>query len=195
MAERIVHHETPMEYFKSLVDEAVARRRLVSSEDATFYVVSLLTGFVRPEPAAATALQQPLAIRLARALQTGGAEQRQGLRQVGDVSLFISGFFGDSLARRPVGVDYYVALGGYAYGSLGRRESEARAAVFAELAEKFVAYVDVLSEVSERTSLPSSCDLLRLYERWLQTPTRRNGERLVDRGILPTSSPGPRRVQ
>ncbi len=36
---------------------------------------------------------QPLAIRLAQALETGGTRQRVLLRQVGDASLFLSGFF------------------------------------------------------------------------------------------------------
>ena len=37
-----------------------------------------------------------------KALGTGGARQRTELRQVGDLSLFISGFFSDSLQRRAV---------------------------------------------------------------------------------------------
>ena len=36
--------------------------------------------------------------------------------------------------------------------------------VFDELSGKFVAFVDVLGEVSERSALTSNADLLRLYE-------------------------------
>ena len=64
-------------------------------------------------------LQQPsrrrrraAGVRLARALDGGGAEQRASLKQIGDVSLFISGFFSDSLRRKLVDVDYYVSIGG-----------------------------------------------------------------------------------
>src|SRR5687768_17042923 len=76
MAEQLVHDETPMEYFKQLVEGALAHQRVHSSEHTTFYVVNLLAAFVCPQPETADALQEPLALRLARALQTGGIQQR-----------------------------------------------------------------------------------------------------------------------
>jgi len=196
MAERLVHHETPMEYFKGMVEGALDRQGISSSGEATFYLVNLLTGFVCFDRGEGMAIgDEPLAVRLTRALQTGGVQQREGLRQVGDVSLFISGFFAESLTRKLVDVDYYIALGGYAYGSLGRRDEDACADIFAELAEKFVSYVDVLAEVSERSSVSTNTELLRLYEKWLRTGSRRNGELLVQRGIVPNSSIGTRFIQ
>jgi hypothetical protein len=196
MGETLVHHETPMEYFKGLVEAALEHQRIASSEHATFYLVSLLAGFVCPDRSdGRPLLDEPLAMRLSRALHTGGIRQREGLRQVGDVSLFISGFFSDSLARKLVDVDYYITLGGYAYGSLARRDEDACADIFAELAEKFVAYVDVVAEVSERTSMNTNAELLRLYEKWLRTGSRRNGELLVERGIVPNASVGNRFIQ
>lgn len=197
MSERLVHDETPMEFFKDLVESALERQRIASSDQTTFYLVSLLAGFVCPERSedGRPLLDEPLAVRLARALQTGGIQQREGLRRVGDVSLFISGFFADSLARKLVDVDYYIALGGYAYGSLARRDEDACADIFTELAEKFVSYVDVVAEVSDRSSMNSNSELLRLYEKWLRTGSRRNGELLVERGIVPNASIGNRFLQ
>jgi hypothetical protein len=188
MAERLVHDETPMEYFKQLVERALAHQRVESSEQTTFYVVNLLAGFVCPAADAAEALQQPLAVRFAQALQSGGVRQREGLRRVGDVSLFLSGFFSDSLSRKLVDVDYYINLGGFAYGYLSRRDDDGCALIFQELAEKFTRFVDVLSEVSDRSSTQSSADLLRLYEKWLRTRSPRNGGLLVERGIVPNQS-------
>jgi hypothetical protein len=192
MPEGLVHRESPVEYFKGLIDRALQHQRLDSSESTTFYIVQLLAGYVT---AGGSLDDEPMALRLARALQTGGVRQREGLRQIGDLSLFISGFFSDSLNRRLVDVDYYVALGGYAYGSLGRHDEDSRARIFAELAEKFVRYVDVLCEVSERTTLASNADLLRLYEKWLRTGSPRDGERLAERGIVPNASIGNRFIQ
>ena len=77
-------------------------------------------GFVRIDRSPA-ADDEPLGVRLAKALQAAGSQQRDGLRQVGDHSLFISGFFADSLNRSLVDVDYYIQLGECAYGSLARR--------------------------------------------------------------------------
>ena len=118
----------------------------------------------------------------------GGIQQRASLKQIGDLSLFISGFFSDSLRRKLVDVDYYVSIGGFAYNTLSRHESDTFSPVFAELAEKFADFVDVLSEVSERTSCASNLDLLRLYERWLKTGSRRCGQLLVERGVVPNLS-------
>ena len=78
-----------------------------------------------------------------------------------------------------------MSLGGYAYRSLVASD-DVLSPIFAELSEKFVAFVDVLSEVSERARLTSDADLLRLYEKWLRTGSRRNGDLLAERGIVPT---------
>ena len=85
-------------------------------------------------------------------------------------------------------VDYYVSIGGCAYNALSRVETDTFSSVFAELGDKFVGFVDVLSEVSERTSCASNADLLRLYEKWLKTGSRRSGQLLVERGVVPNAS-------
>jgi hypothetical protein len=132
---------------------------------------------------------------LVEALQGDAVEQRHGLRQVGDLSLFVSGFFSDSLRRSLVDVDYYVSLGGYAYGSLGRDAGDPLAEAFEELSEKFASFVDVLSEVSERSALTSTSDVMRLYERWVRTGSRLAGELLIERGLLPNPVARRARVQ
>jgi hypothetical protein len=110
MAKAHFRSESPIEYFKELVESALEHQQLATSEMTSFYVVNLLAGFVHLDGSPA-ADHEPLGIRLAKALQAGGTRQRDGLRQVGDTSLFISGFFGDSLTRSLVNVDYYISLG------------------------------------------------------------------------------------
>jgi hypothetical protein len=114
---------------------------------------------------------------------------------VGDQSLFISGFFADSLNRSLVDVDYYIQLGGLAYRSLARHGDGTFGDVFDELSDKFTTFVDVLGEVSERTSISSNADVLRLYEKWLRTGSRRSGELLAARGIVPNAAVGNRFLQ
>jgi hypothetical protein len=53
----------------------------------------------------------------------------------------------------------------------------------------------VLSEVSERTFCASNADLLRLYEKWLKTGSRRSGQLLVERGVVPNASITTTRIQ
>jgi hypothetical protein len=193
MPEALLHSETPAEYFRELVESALQHQQLVVQALTSFYVVNLLAGFVhRDRPAAPK--DDALGVSLMKALQSAGFEQRDGLRRVGDTSLFISGFFSDSLNSGLVDVDYYMQLGGRAYATLARND-EAFGEVFDELATKFAAVADVLSEVSERSALTSNTDVLRLYEKWLRTRSRRSGKLLAARGIVPNASISSRFVQ
>ena len=189
--------QQPTEYFKELVESAVSRQQLRATQLTTYYLVDLLCRFMRPDQRLPfnDDAGEPLAIRLGRALDSGGLEQRVRLRNLGDFALFMSGFFPGSFRRRVVDVDYYVSMGEYAYGSLSRRDADAFGEVFGELARRFVPYMDVLSDVSEQSGIRSSRDVLRLYEQWLRTGSPRDGQRLVDRGILPNSSIGRKFLQ
>ena len=195
MPDGILRSESPIEYFRDLVESAMQHQHVAVRELTSFYVVNLLAGFVHLDRPAADGRDEALGVRLAKALQSPGSTQRDSLRRVGDTSLFISGFFSDSLNAGPVDVDYYVQLGERAYGSLARRQDERFGDVFDELAAKFSALVDVLNEVSEQSALSSNADVLRLYEKWLKTGSRRSGTLLAARGIIPVNQPGSRSVQ
>ena len=193
MADALFRSESPTEFFRELVESAMQNQRVSAHELTSFYVVNLLAGFVQGD----THLDgdQPLGARLVRALQTAGIAQRDGLRSVGDQSLFVTGFFSDSLNRSLVDVDYYIQLGEVAYRSLARHADRTLGDVFDELSDKFTTFVDVLGEVSDRTSISSNADVLRLYEKWLRTGSRRSAGQLVARGIVPNASISTRFVQ
>lgn len=196
MERPLLREQSPAEYFRELVESALTRQHVPAGDLTEYYLVNLLCQYVKLDGRSDAAEQhQPLALRLARALESGGHEYRARLRRLADFSLFMSGFFADSFVRRAVDVDYYKSMGEYAYGSLSRLEDDDFAEVFGELAQNFVGYMDVLAEVSEQTTLVSSADVLRLYEKWLRTGSTRDGQRLVDRGILPNASIGKRFLQ
>src|SRR5262249_62084260 len=124
-----------------------------------------------------------------------GMERRARLRNLADFSLFMSGFYSDSLLRGAADIDYYVSMGEYAYASLAHRDSDAFGEAYAELGRKFVPFMDVLTDISERTGQTSARDILRLYERWLRTGSVRTGQQLAEQGITPNSSIGNRFLQ
>jgi hypothetical protein len=195
MTDEVVRQESAVEFFKDLVDSALAHQHLAPSEMTTFYVVHLLASFVEQREADGAADATPLAVRLAHALEADGLRQRTTLKHIGDASLFMTGFFSDSLNRKLVDMDYYVAIGGYAYNALSRVETDRFAPVFAELSEKFVGFVDVLSEVSQRTHCASDTDVLRLYEKWKKTGSRRSGRLLIEKGVVLSPSKLSSRIQ
>src|SRR4026207_1708491 len=123
MSEQVFRRESALEYFKELVDGALARQGVAAQELTAFYVVQLLASFMQRPGTHAHAPDAPLACRLAQALESGGSRQRHSLKQIGDLSLFVSGFFSDSLNRKLVDVDYYASIGGHAYHALSRFEA------------------------------------------------------------------------
>jgi hypothetical protein len=187
MRAELVRRESLAEFFRCLVDEALTHQRLRVLDMTRYYLVQLLESRVRRAPGSSGSPEdEPLAIRLARALEAVGAQQRRELRGLADDALFVSGFFSDSLARSVVDVDYYASLGGHAYQQLGAFDSDTLAPAFCELGARFLAFADVLTEISEHSALTSDRDLLRLYERWVRHGSRRNEERLLRRGITPS---------
>ena len=103
----------------------------------------------------------------------------------------ISSTAADGLQRSPVDVDYYVAMGGGAYAELSTRRATQRgnlALVFAELSDKFTDFVDALAEVGEDANFSTDADLLRSYENWLRTGSKRSARQLRRAGIEPSVS-------
>ena len=190
MADELVLPASPVEFFKEQVEGAMARQRLQASDWTVYYLVNLLASFVSPVRVEQMHGQDPLGLRLARALKAEGGPARDDLRQIADHSLFLAGFFGDSLQRRLVDLDYYISLGGFAYSRLASHD-DAFADVFGELSDKFVPMVDVLADISDR-ACGSNRDLLRVYGRWLRTGSQRDQALLVERGL---SAPASRLVQ
>lgn len=176
----------PIEHFREMVSNAIARQRVRASEEAEFYLSNLLTEFVDSE-AFNAATDEPLATALLKSLEAGLYEQAVILRKLGDSSLFVSGFFSDSLVRKLVDIDYYIGVGSMAYGRLAENSKERTSPLFGELSDKFVKLVDVLAEVSERSRLTSAKDILRLYERWLRTGSLRTVRLLRELGIEPVA--------
>ena len=197
-SERVRPVASLQEFFKDSVSHAMRRQRVEVQDHTAYYVVNLLTLFSRSEAlyerTSSGVGLKPLALMLADAAESSDPRERNFvLQRLGDVSLFIAGFFADSLARKPVDMDYYVRMGGSAYGSLcesvrGTLKGEAFGSVFAELSGKFQNVVDVLNDVRDEARSRQDRDVLRLYESWLRTGSKRAERLLRDLGIEPNSS-------
>ena len=180
-------HASVAEYFHEEVTEAIRNQGVDTSETAEYYLVNLLAAFTK-----SPVDDEPLALKVASAVYASPEERVRQLKDVGDTSLYVSGFFADSLSRRMVDVDYYIELGGRAYRELSRyfrvyRHSEV-GDVYVELYEKFPRFVDVLAEISEKSAMTSNQGVVQLYERWLRTGSERVAHKLRARGVLPKKS-------
>ena len=202
--DRVVQVRNLQDYFRTSIETIIEKQGVDVDPHAAHYVVNLLTLFSRSdefyEDEGEYLGHKPLALMLADAADAASAERRTYvLQRIGDVALFVAGFFADSLAARPVDLDYYIHMGGNAYGSLseevrGTFRGNAFAPIYRELAVKFQVLVDVLNEVSEGPLASSDADLIRAYEVWRKTGSPRAKRMLRQQGIVPISdSLGPRR--
>jgi hypothetical protein len=108
----------------------------------------------------------------------------RALKEVGDTTLYVAGFFADSLQRKLVGVDYYMDLGQAAYHELARRlQASSVAEIYAELSGKFPRFVEVLMEVRRHVAFASQ-DVVHLYEEWVRTRSAWVESRLRALGVL-----------
>jgi hypothetical protein len=191
MPEVVVSENTPALFFRDQLITAMEHQRVSTSAFTESYLVNLLSAFAKGEklPSREPGFDEtPLALLYARALTAARFERAVLLRTTADTALFVSGFFADSLPGGPADVRYYASLGGRAYAHLGReheREDPSGTSVFVELSGRFRQFVDVLSEVSEKTRLTTPLSVVRLYERWLATRSARAATLLAEQGITP----------
>lgn len=177
-------------FFQEEVDRALRLSGIAANTLTEHYLVQLLASYAT-QPIDDT----PLALKMLEALDAEPRARRERLREVGDTSLFLSGFWSDSLARRPVDVDYYIDLGGSAYGELAKTGAgwsrDPYGDVYEALAENFARFVDVLDAVSRRV-MPALApqDIVKLYDRWVRTRSRWAAKRLAALGVIPQADGG-----
>ncbi|HEU4626146.1 MAG TPA: hypothetical protein VFS52_15360 [Steroidobacteraceae bacterium] len=195
LSTRVVPVANLREFFHDALHGALERQHLAVEDQTEHYVVNLLTLFARSEAlyeqTPEGARMKPLVVMLTEALEAPNtADRHRGLQRLGDVSLFIAGFFAQSFARKLIDIDYHIAMGGRAYSTLAdalaRTRSRVLGQVFAELAEKFQPMVDALNDISETAYTHTDRDILRLYEIWMKTGSKRSFEILKRLGVNPT---------
>jgi hypothetical protein len=185
------------EFFRDALQAALDRQHLHIQAQTEHYVVNLLAMFAHTdalfEPGGERSQLKPLALLLAEAADAPDDRQRfRTLQRLGDVALFVAGFLAGSFSRRPVDVDYHIAMGGRAYGTLAQAPfhgaQRVLGYVFAELQDKFQPLVDALSEIGEGAAQNSPRDVLRLYELWHKTGSQRAHRLLLKLGIRPVAA-------
>jgi hypothetical protein len=192
MPQSVVVAASLRDYFLEAVSIALAELALRPDRATESYLVDLLcANATNPD----LGLRQALALMLVEAQRDLPGQSLQQLKQVGDQSLYVVGFFGDSLRRAQLDPAYYVLLGKAAYRRLSRvaRRLEAHrhlVVVYAELGQQFGCFVEVLAEVREQSGPSPSGDIGELYERWLHTGRQATARRLVAAGVALHKKPG-----
>jgi len=189
---RLIDRTNTRTLFNELVAGALSETRVRPSPMAVAYLVELLGSRVSGDGDAGHSGEERSS--LAEALLGAGADRGpdrvRRLRRLGDQALFVSGFFGDSLNRKVVDLDYYGDVGRVAYANLadtlhGASRDASWPRLYSELSRGFDRFVDVLAAVGDRSGRPPNEDLLRIYERYLRTGSPRDRARLLRLGQVP----------
>jgi len=193
---RLIIPDNLQAWFGDCVRDAVRRTGLEADDATLWYLVNLLCVFSRTDQvfkATSDGARLPILVDCYTEALEAPTERERGfaLQRLGDVALFVAGLYADSLQRRLVDIDYYIAMGREAYAALSDRlgagiRARALAQVFAELGRKFTGFVDVLHEVAEATLSSDRRDWMRTYEIWVRTGSPRAERLLRERGIAPS---------
>jgi hypothetical protein len=186
MAEALVRNESPVEYFRELADAAMQHQHVAASDLASSYVVDLLTGFMHFDCSADAGCDEPLGVRFVKALGAAGSRQRDELRRIGDLSLFVSGFFSDILKKSLVDVDYYIHLREHACGSLARHGALCTCSMSSR--ESFRPSSTCSARSASAVPLQATRIFCGCTSDGLGTKSRRSGKLLATRGIVPNAS-------
>ena len=179
------------DFFQKHVKDSLKNQNITITTTSEHYLVSLLVDFTLTNKVFSLTENdnRPLAIIYHQAQLETASNKIKIFKELGDFSLFITGFFPDSLNRKVTDIVYYMLLGKSAYENLSiifkKNQKSSFTLLFDELAEKFVSIADILAEISSNSSTKWDDGILRLYERWLKTRSKRDERLLCKKGIIP----------
>lgn len=183
---------TAKTFFRELVTAALESRKMSPRPIVANYLVELLEFYVDTDnlydfcETTGKRRQDTLAEMFLSAQLLSGTQRLGRMKRLADMSLYVSGFFGDSLSRKVVDIDYYAEIGGTAYSHLAVETPEdTLARVYSEFSDRFMDYVDILTYISQKSMIQSNEDLLRLYDRYVFTGSELARDQLLEKGLLP----------
>lgn len=178
---------SPNGFFSEMVEEGLQRKHMKVPAEAHVYLVGILEHYL---DARNLVDQHPtLAEMYLRASDPACADRFDLLKKLGDRSLYISGFFGDSLSRSLVDVNYYAGMGGAAYGNLAESAHESElSSLYRLFSEKFLDFMDVFTYISHKSLVQTDQNVLQLYDRYLKTGSELAREKLSELGVLPVTA-------
>lgn len=182
---------TPQSYFKEVLVDACDKRKINPAPFTMSYLVDLLGSFLKSKSLFSVEADNGVRRRETLAelyLESQNVEAKKEkqrlLKRLGDVSLYVSGFFGDSLKKKAIDIDYYIQLGGVAYNHLAAIAPSDIEETYLDISNNFTGYVDVLTLVSQKAFTQSNKDVLRLYDKYLKTQSKLARDQLIEQGVF-----------
>ncbi len=192
--------QSPQEFFHDKITTASRQLKVRLEDHVEFYLVNLLTSYVTSTGPAGDShespsiLSTPLAFLLKRALEAPAEKQSALFRQLGDTSLYVSGFFQDFFNNKTIDINYYISMGASAYKQAGtlskcQARDDSLHETLDSLSENFNQVVEIFAQASDSTAMEKNEDILILYDRWNRSGSERLRQLLQEKGIQPIKVP------
>jgi hypothetical protein len=186
---------SPEQHFSELLREACEYRKFKLMPSSETYILKLLNHYIDsrnlfPPFMSESAEKTPdtFAELYLTALNSDEPKNREYMKLCADKALYLSGFFGDSLQKKSVDIDYYMGIGASAYSNLALwTKEETTANVYSTISKKFIDFADLLSYISDKSALQSEQNILKLYERYMKTGSDLARDKLIELGVVTIS--------
>ena len=184
---------SPEQHFSEVLKEACQQRKVKAPPLIETYIIHLLKYYLNTknlyqnlDSEQSKSVPDTLAEMYLIAMNSEPPKNKEIMKGLADRALYVSGFFGDSLQRKTVDIDYYSNIGSAAYSNLATwSKDDTVASVYKTFSKSFLAYVDVLSYISEKSRIQSDQNVLRLYEKYIKTGSDLARDRLNELGVMP----------
>lgn len=186
---------TAEQHFSELLKEACAYRQVEILPSNEIYILKLLNHYVDSRnlhfPFVSESVEKipdTFAELYLTALSCNEPIKQKYMKILADKSLYLSGFFADSLQKKSVDINYYMGIGSAAYQNLAAwTKEESTAAVYSQFSKRFADYADLLNYISTKSTLQSEQNILKLYERYIKTGSESIREKLTELGVVTTT--------
>lgn len=188
---------SPEQHFSEALKEALEQRKVKSFPHLETYLIHMLKHYLdsrnlfTPHSTHGENNENPpetLAEMYLIAMNSENARKKEIMKTLADRSLYLAGFFGDSLQKKLVDIDYYSEMGSAAYFNLSTWTKEDHLSeVYKTFSKRFVEFVEVLSYMSEKSAVQADQNVLRLYDLYLKTGSEMAREKLNQLGIVTLS--------
>lgn len=178
-------------FFHNLVNEAVEERKIKTYPQIKSYLAEVMQHYLHTEnlydqqDSSGKRTRKTMTELYLTATQLGAKERVEKLKQLGDSSLYISGFFSDSFQRKIIDIDFYIDMGKMAFQSLAQDvDEDTFSKLFNDISEQFLGLVDVLSLISQKAKMTDEDNILRMMDVYAKTGSSLRGETLAEKGVF-----------
>lgn len=185
---------SPEQHFSEALKEALEQRKVKSFPHLETYLIHMLKHYLdsrnlfTPQSTHGENSENPpetLAEMYLIAINSENSRKKEIMKTLADRSLYLAGFFGDSLQKKLVDIDYYSEMGSAAYFNLSTWTKEDHLIeVYKTFSKRFIEFVEVLSYMSEKSAVQADQNVLRLYDLYLKTGSEMAREKLTQMGIV-----------